>query len=226
FVDHESDVWVTDARGHDGKGHQIHKFNPQGDLLLSLGVAGIGGVGDQIFNAPSDLVVARDGTIFIADGHGGGGNNRIVKLSSAGVYIKEWGATGGEDGEFRDPHGMAIDSQGRIFVADRRNRRIQIFDQDGTHLDSWYQFGVPSGIFIDGEDILYACDVGADDARTDGFLRGIRIGSVTDGRVVAFIPDPGLDTNGNPTEGVAVDGKGNIYGAEVGEGRLTRYAKQ
>ena len=225
YVDHANDVWVTDARGQDGKGHQIHKFSPRGDLLLSLGIAGIGGVGDQIFNAPSDLVVAQDGTIFVADGHGGGGNNRIVKLSPEGNYLTAWGKTGGEDGEFRDPHGMAMDSTGRIFVADRRNRRIQIFDQDGTHLDSWYQFGAPSGIFIDGDDILYACDVGGDDARTDGFLRGIRIGSVTDGRVVAFIPDPGVDAHGNPTEGVAVDGNGNIYGAEVGEGRLTRYTK-
>ena len=119
-----------------------------------------------------------------------------------------------------------MDSQGRIFVADRRNRRIQIFDQDGAHLDSWYQFGVPSGIFIDSGDILYACDVGADDTRTDGFLRGIRIGNVTDGRVMAFIPDPRGDTHGNPTEGVAVDRNGNIYGAEVGVGRLTRYTKE
>jgi len=87
YVDHANDVWVTDARGQDGKGHQIHKFSPQGNLLLSLGIAGIGGVGDQIFNAPSDLVVAQDGTIFVADGHGGGGNNRIVKLSPEGSTV-------------------------------------------------------------------------------------------------------------------------------------------
>ena len=223
FVDHDDNVWITDARGDGERGHQIHKFSSTGERLQSLGIAGVGGLGEKIFNAPSDVVVSADGTIFVADGHNIDGNNRIVKLAPDGSFLAAWGATGGENGQLRDPHALAMDSHGRLFVGDRRNKRVQIFDQDGTHLASWYQFGGPSGLFIDDNDMLYVCDNESSDTRTDGFLRGIRIGSVTNGRVIAFIPDPEIDADGSPTEGVAADAAGNVYGAEVGKGRLVRY---
>ncbi|MDX1383155.1 MAG: hypothetical protein R3190_05880 [Thermoanaerobaculia bacterium] len=174
FVDGENNVWVTDARGEGGKGHQVHKFSEKGELLMSLGVAGVGGLGETIFNGPSDVLVAPDGSIFVADGHGAGGNNRIVKLAADGSYVKEWGQTGGEDGEFRDPHALALDSQGRLFVGDRSNKRLQIFDQEGNHLATWYQFGRPSGVFIDADDTLYVADSESSTRRNGGYKRGIR----------------------------------------------------
>ncbi len=229
FVDRDNNVWVTDARGEGAKGHQIHQFSPDGKLLRSLGVAGVGGLGPTIFDQPSDVLVAPDGHIFVADGHGASGNNRIVKLAADGSFVKEWGRTGSEPGEFRDPHALAIDSQGRLFVGDRANSRLQIFDQDGAHLATWHQFGRPSGVFIDRNDVLYVADSESNARRNGGFKRGIRIGSAKDGFVTAFIPDPepNQDESGtSAAEGVAVDAAGNIYGAEVGPRRLVKYTKR
>jgi sugar lactone lactonase YvrE len=228
-VDKDNNVWLTDARGGEGKGHQIHKFSPDGKLLMSLGVAGVAGLGKTIFNQPSDVYVAPDGSIFVADGHGAGDNNRIVKFGPDGKYVKEWGQTGAEAGEFRDPHALAMDSQGRLFVGDRGNSRIQIFDQEGQHLSTWYQFGRPSGIFIDPNDVIYVADSESNARRNPGFKRGIRIGSARDGFVTAFIPDPEPNQDASATsaaEGVAADAAGNVYGAEVGPRRLVRYTKK
>jgi sugar lactone lactonase YvrE len=228
-VDPDNNVWVTDARGGDGRGHQIHKFDANGKLLMSLGVAGVGGLGETIFNQPSDILVAPDGSLFVVDGHGAGGNNRVVKLGPDGTFIKEWGSTGSEAGEFRDPHALAMDSQGRLFVGDRGNSRIQIFDQEGQHLATWYQFGRPSGVFIDANDVLYVADSESNARRNPGFKRGIRIGSAKDGFVTAFIPDPEPDQDSSGTsaaEGVAADAAGNVYGAEVGPRQLVKYQKK
>ena len=228
-VDKDNNVWVTDARGAGGKGHQVHKFSEDGELLMSLGVAGVGGLGETIFNAPGDVLVAPDGSIFVADGHGAGGNNRIVKFSSDGTFIKEWGQTGGEDGEFRDPHALAMDSEGRLFVGDRSNKRVQIFDQDGNHIASWYQFGRPSGVFIDDNDIIYVADSESGSRRNPGYKRGIRIASAKDGFVTGFIPDPEPDPDSRGTsaaEGVAADAMGNLYGAEVGPRQLVKYNRK
>src|SRR5690606_29394554 len=116
--------------------------------------------------------------------------------------------TGEADGQFRDPHSLAMDSQGRLFVADRANNRIQIFDQNGNHIASWKQFGRPSGLFIDRNDVLYATDSESNARRNPGMKRGIYIGSARDGTVTAFIPDPEPDPDSSATsgaEGVAVD---------------------
>ncbi len=231
FVDPENNVWVTDARGGEGIGHQIHKFSEDGELLMSLGVAGVGGEGETIFNAPSDVLVAPDGSIFVADGHGSGGNNRIVKLAADGTFIKAWGKTGQAAGEFRDPHALAMDSQGRLYVGDRGNARIQIFDQEGEYIATWTQFGRPSGLFIDANEMLYSADSesNATWGNNPGWKRGIRIGSIKDGGFVsAFIPDPVEDADNAGTtgaEGVAVDAMGNVYGAEVGPRMLRKYVK-
>lgn len=228
-VDAENNVWIADARGSEGKGHQVHKFSADGELLMSLGVAGVGGLGETIFNQPSDVLVAPDGSIFVADGHGAAGNNRIVKFSADATFIMDWGQTGGEDGEFRDPHALAMDSQGRLFVGDRSNKRLQIFTQDGEHLTTWYQFGRPSGVFIDGNDTLYVADSESSTRRNGGYRRGIRIASAKDGIVTAFIPDPEPDPDNSGTsaaEGVAADAMGNVYGAEVGPRQLVKYRKK
>jgi hypothetical protein len=232
FIDKNDDVWVTDGDAENGKGNQVFEFSPDGKVLLTLGKAGIAGDGPDTFNKPSDVLIAANGDIFVADGHGPGSNARIVKFSADGQFIKAWGKQGSGPGEFNNPHSLAMDSKGRLFVADRGNSRIQIFDRDGKFLEEWRQFGRPSGVFIDKNDVLYVADSESNMARNPGFRRGIRIGSVKDGKVTAFIPDPVLNpgqglepTNGTAAEGVAADGAGNVYGAEVGPRNFKRYEK-
>ena len=133
--------------------------------------------------------MAPNGDIFVADGHGDGTNARIVKFSKDGKFIKAWGKEGNGPGEFNVPHGLAFDSAGRLFVADRANNRIQIFDQDGKLLDTWKQFGRPSGITIDKNDMIYVADSQSGDKLNPGFKQGIRVGNVKDGKVTSFIEE-------------------------------------
>ncbi len=228
-VDREGNVWVTDALGRNGMGHQVFKFSPDGKLLMTLGKPGTPGDGPDEFNAPSAVVTAPNGDIFVADGHGGRTNARIVKFDRQGKFIKTWGKKGSGPGEFDTPHAIAIDSQGRLFVGDRNNNRIQIFDQDGNFLAQWTQFSRPSGIYIDRNDIIYVADSESESATKshDGWKRGIRVGSAKDGTITAFIPDPVEKASTTSTaEGVAADAAGNIYGAEVGPKRMMKYARQ
>lgn len=233
YVDAQDNVWIADAVGYapvpEGVGHTVMKFSPQGELLMRLGKEGVAGDGTDVFNKPSDILVAPNGDIFVADGHDAGGNNRIIKFDKEGNYLMQWGSTGGDHGEFRDPHALAMDSAGRLFVADRGNSRLQIFSQSGEHLATWTQFGRPSGLYIDADDILYSADSESNARRNGGWKRGIRIGSASDGFVTAFIPDPEPDQDNSGTsgaEGVAVDANGNIYGAEVGPRAIKKYVPQ
>ena len=228
FVDQDQNVWVTDGQGKDGKGHQVFKFSPEGKVLLTLGKAGVAGDGPDEFNAPSAVLVAPNGDIFVGDGHGGNTNSRIVKFDRDGKFIKTWGMKGSAPGDIDIPHTLAMDSRGRLFLGDRQNNRIQIFDQNGTFLDQWFQFSRPSGVFIDKNDIIYVADSESESVSKnhDGWKRGIRVGRVSDGVVTAFIPDPVEKATGtSAAEGVAADPAGNIYGAEVGPKRLMKYVK-
>jgi len=222
-VDREGNIWVTDGRAKDGKGQQVFKLSPDGKVLMTLGKAGVAGSGPDEFNQVSDVAVAPNGDIFVADGHGGESNARLVKFSKDGKFIKTWGRKGSGPGEFETPHNLAFDSRGRLFVADRGNSRIQIFDQDGKFLEEWKQFGRPSGIYIDKNDMLYAADSESDEKRNPGWKRGIRIGSAKDGKVMLFILDP--DPNGSQ-EGVVADAKGNVYGSLTGGMALKKYVKR
>ena len=165
-VDPDGNVWVTDAVGSgnipdgDQRGHLVYKFSPTGDVLLRLGTPGRAGSGRGAFNSPSDVVAADNGNVFIADGHNNNGNNRVMKFTSDGQYIMEWGQTGYAPGEFRALHAIDMDSRGRIFVGDRSNNRVQIFDQEGTHLATWTQFGRPSGIAFDTNGQIYVGRLG------------------------------------------------------------------
>jgi sugar lactone lactonase YvrE len=226
-VDRDGNVWVTDARGADGRGHQIFKFGPDGTVLMRLGEAGVAGGGPRHFNGPTDVVVAPNGDIFVSDGHEPDSNNRIVKLAPDGRFLEAWGTGGSEPGQFLVPHALAMDTQGRLFVADRDNNRIQIFDQEGTFLDQWTQFGRPSGIFIAPDDTIYVSDNQSNDDRNPGWRRGIRIGNARDGTVSAFIPDPEFDPRNSretSAHGVAADALGNVYGAEVWSRTIKKYA--
>ena len=227
-VDDQGNVWVADARGEGNRGHQVIKFSPEGEVLMRLGTAGVAGRTEETFDQPNDVLVAPNGDIFVGDGHPANGNNRIVKFSSDGTYIMEWGETGSEPGQFRTPHALAMDSQGLLYVGDRSNRRIQVFDQDGEFIRDFYGFGRASGLSIDSNDMLYIADSESNWRRNPGFKRGIRIASVSDGLVVAFIPDPEPDQDNAGTsaaEGVAIDNEGNVYGAEVGPRALRKHVK-
>lgn len=239
-VDKDNNIWVIDCacttgRGDTtatkGKGHQIFKFSPTGKLLMTLGEPG-GGKGDKYFWQPNAMLIAPNGTIYVSEGHSSSPNSnaRVYKFSNDGKLIKTWGQFGSGPDDFDQPHALAMDSKGRLYVGDRSNNRIKIFDQNEKLLDTWYQFSRPSGIVIDKNDNIYVADSesgSVGNGRTRTWKRGIRVGSVKDGKVVAFIPDP---TEGPPStssaEGIAVDKNGVIYGAEVGGKRLMRYVKE
>jgi len=215
FVDGDGNLWVADGRGADGKGHVVMKLSPTGEVLLTLGQPGVPGEGHNTLNRPSDVVVAPNGNIFVADGHTGMDTNmRIVKYAPDGTYIKEWGRKGSAPGELDGAHGLAMDSRGRLFVADRENNRVQIFDQEGNFIDAWTQFGTPSGLYITPDDTLYVADYGA----------GIRIGSARDGRVTTFLAVPNWDTQEvRVGETLAVDANGVLYVGENANMKLMRF---
>ena len=211
------------------KGHQIFKFNRDGKLLMTLGTPG-GAADPGYFYQPNDVLVAPNGDIFVAQGHGQPAD-RLFKFSKDGKLIKAWGKRGTGPNEFDQPHTLAMDSKGRLFVGDRNNNRIQILDQNGTYITEWRQFSRPSGIYIDKKDTIYVTDSesGSVARNHDGWKRGIRIGSARDGSIVAFIPDPDArnrpDVGTSAAEGVAADPQGNVYGAEVGPRAVKKYVK-
>jgi streptogramin lyase len=229
-IDRDGNVWVTDSQTKDGKGGQVFKFSPDGRVLLTLGKAGVAGETNESFAGPSDVVVAPNGDVFVTDGHVANANGRVVKFSKDGKFIKAWGASHGSGpGEMNQPHSIAMDSRGRLFVADRSNSRIDIFDQDGKLLDTWKQFGRPSGVFIDRNDTIYVVDSQSNATQNPGFTRGIRTGSAKDGKVTAFIPDtlPDPDKNNNAgAEGIGADANGNIYAGEVTTMALKKYVRK
>ena len=245
-VDADGNLWITDSMGNEAstKGHQVIKFSPEGEVLMTLGQAGVAGDGLDTFNEPTDVITAPNGDIFVADGHSGhltafrrppNATARIMKFTKDGQFIKEWGGIGSAPGEFRTPHALAFDSRGRLFVADRGNNRLQIFDQDGNFIDSYVQFSRISDLFIDDDDTLYAVDSESNARFNPGWLNGIRIGNAAEDRVTGFIPPhwigSGPQRRGVAGEGVAVDPEGNVYVAEgpisrpTAGGGLTKYVR-
>jgi len=251
-VDYEGNVWVTDfaANAAGTKGHQVHKFSPDGRLLMSLGVAGQPGNDSRHFNQPNDVIVAPDGSIFVSDGHNGQGMTsnqameegrrtgqtaRIMKFTPDGTFIKQWGQIGVRHGEFRTPHAMEFDSQGRLWVADRGNHRIEIFDQEGNYLESRYNFGRISGLFITEDDMVYAIDSESGPTNHVNWRNGVRIGPVDEDRIIGLIqPFEREDRvyQGTAGEGVAVDADGTVFAAEgpnslaSAGGAFTRYTRR
>src|SRR6266576_6309050 len=232
-VDKDGNVWIADfaANAAGTKGHQVHKFSPKGEKLLSLGTAGKPGNADGQFNQPNDVVVGPDGSIYVADGHDGqgmttaaaiaeglkrGATARISKFTPDGKFIKSWGQIGLRHGEFRTPHALMFDAKGRLWVADRGNHRLEIFDQDGKYLESRYAFSRPSGFFIKGA-TLYVIDSESGPLNHPNWRDGVRIGPLDEDRVTGFIPPFEREDRvyqGTAGEGVAVDADGNVYAAE------------
>lgn len=152
-VDKQNNIWLTDVGLH-----QIFKFSNSGKLLLKLGVAKVPGNDSLHFNLPTDIAVADDGSFYVSDGYG---NSRVVKFSSTGKYIKAWGTFGTKSGEFIIPHGIAIDQKNIIYVADRQNNRVQLFDTSGNFLKEFkndVQVQQLPSIAIDKANNLFAID--------------------------------------------------------------------
>jgi hypothetical protein len=211
-IDPEGYVWASDGRGTDGRGHQVFKFSPEGEVLMTLGTAGVAGDDENTFDGPTDIAVAATGEIFVADGHG---NNRVVKFAADGSYVTAWGRAGTAAGEFNVPHAIAVDSSGRVFVGDRDNGRIQIFAPDGRYIAEWTQFGAPSGLYLAPGDILYVTHA-----------LGIRAGNTADGSVnISIHYSETLAGEGN-VEDVAVDSAGNIYAGLANPLVLQKLAKR
>jgi len=209
----------------------VHKFSPKGEKLLSLGIAGKPGNADGQFNQPNDVVTGPDGSIYVSDGHDAqgfttpqqvaeglkrGATSRIQKFSPDGKFIKSWGGIGVKHGEFRTPHALMFDSKGRLWVADRGNHRLEIFDQNGNYLESRYAYGRISGFFIKNDQV-YAIDSESGPFNHVGWRNGVRIGPLDEDRVVAFVPPFEREDRvyqGTAGEGVAVDADGTIFAAE------------
>lgn len=235
-VDADGNLWIAEAGGRKQKpgakpiGHQVFKFSPDGKLLMTLGEAGVPGNDSTHFNAPTDVVTAPNGDIYVSDGHSQTGNNRIVMFTKDGTFIRSFGTSGYGPGQLRMPHALNRDpATGDIYVADRGNQRISIFDKDGKYLRKWTQFGSPSDIVFDNNGNIYVTDSESDINENAGWEKGIRIGKVKSAFVEYFIPDPGdnpvITEQGSGAESLAVDKYGNIFAGEPRNHALQKYLR-
>src|SRR5215471_14624880 len=228
-IDGQGNLWVTDVNdeetilGMSAKnaagvvmGQEVLKLSPEGKVLMMLGKEGVAGTGPDGFDRPTSVAVAPNGDIFVSDGHAPNkyGTGRVVKFSKDGHFIKEWGRKGSAAGEFDEPHDIFVGgSRGWVYVADRRNNRIQVFDQQGKFIAEWKQFGQPSSVFVGKDDTIYVGASFPDPVAKKGELRGIVIGNAIDGSLKAFIPDPAdLDKviAGTSASGIAADSMGSV----------------
>jgi DNA-binding beta-propeller fold protein YncE len=231
-VDREGAVWVADSRAADGKGSVVVKFSPQGDVLLTLGKPGVKGHPPDALTDPTDVVTdPRNGDIYVAESHTDVADpdlvGRISVFDRGGRFLRVIGKTGTAPGEFRTPHAIEFDSQGRLVVADRHNHRIQVLTTDGQFVAEYAEFGRTSGLAIDGNDVIYTADSESNERVHPGWQRGIRIGSLKDGKVVAFVPAHVVPNSveGAMGEGIAVDAAGNLFTAEAQLRGITKYVK-
>ena len=240
-VDQDGNVWVADSRiptpdelkkfpGEKDKGSVVVKFSPEGKVLMTLGKFGVAGNPPDALTDPTDVVTAPNGDIYVAESHTNVEDpnlvGRISVFDKTGKFIRTIGKTGTGPGEFRTPHAIEFDSQGRLIVADRHNHRIQILTKEGKYLGEYKEFSRVSGLAIDKNDTIYAADSESDARRHPGWLKGIRIGSLKDGKVTIFIPPHQTDApEGAMGEGIAIDAAGNLYTAEATVRSVTKYVK-
>jgi DNA-binding beta-propeller fold protein YncE len=243
FVDREDNVWVTDSRapsaeemkkypGEGPKGSVVVKFSPEGKVLMTLGKPGVKGNPPEALTEPTAVITdPGNGDIYAAESHTNVENPNLVGRISVfdrnGKFLRVIGKTGTGPGEFRTPHALAFDSQGRLIVADRHNHRIQIMTKEGKYVGELREFSRVSGLAIDANDTIYAADSESNPKVHPGWLRGIRIGSLKDGKVTMFIPPHKTNApEGAMGEGIAVDSAGNIYTAEATVRGVTKYVKE
>jgi DNA-binding beta-propeller fold protein YncE len=234
--DRDGNFWAGDSGPFQdnpstkGRGFQLFKFSPDGKVLLTLGRAGVSRAGTDTFIGPTACAIAPNGDIIVADGHwprptdAQQDGDRLVRLRPDGTFVAAYGKMGGAPGEFMGPHALAFDSQGRLFVADRSNNRVQVFDRDMQFVDEWRHFGRPSGIAILRDDTLIVADSessqfiggppeapegGGNKVRNPGWGNGIRIGSARDGSLRYYVP-------GTRPEGMGADNEGNVFAGLTG----------
>jgi DNA-binding beta-propeller fold protein YncE len=194
-VDPQGNIWIVDATAH-----VIYKMNAEGKELMRLGTKGTSGATASTFNLPTDVAFAPNGDLYVTDGYGGA---RVVKFSRDGKYLLEWGKRGTGPGEFGLPHNVVVDQQGQVYVTDRDNQRIQIFDSNGKFLHEWTGTGGVSGMAMTGDGRIV----------TGAVVRDLK------GNVVAKLPDAAA------AHGAAVDGAGNIYLAQL-TGIVQKFVRQ
>ena len=252
-LDKDGNIWTTDtndqetilgmpARNAQGvaMGQEVLKISSTGKVLMRIGTPGVAGNGPYTFDRPTGVAIAANGDIFVADGHAPNKSNsaRIVKYSPDGKFMKAWGRLGSEPGNFREPHDIYVGgSKGYVYVADRLNNRVQVFDQDGNFVAAWKQFGQPSSVYVDTRDNIYVGATFQDASRGQSATgptpgandRAIVIGNAITGELKYLIPDPGdlstMTDTGTSASGIAADDNGNIYAADVGLNNLRKYVK-
>jgi len=242
-VDRDGNVWVADARapsaadlekfpGEGAKGSAVVKFAPDGKVLMTLGKPGTRGNPPEALTDPTDVVTdPANGDVYVAESHTDVSDPNLVGRISVfdrnGKFLRVIGRTGTGPGEFRTPHALEFDSQGRLIVADRHNHRIQVLTKEGKFIAELGEFGRASGLAIDRNDVIYTADSESSERVHPGWQRGIRIGSLKDGKVTIFIPAHAApnSTDGAMGEGIAVDPAGNIYTAEAQLRGVTKYVR-
>ena len=232
-VDRDGNVWVADSGpGDAGKGSAVIKFSPEGKVLMTLGKPGVRGNPPAALTDPTDVLTdPANGDVYVAESHTNVADpnlvGRVSVFDRSGKFLRTIGRTGTGPGEFRTPHALEFDSRGRLIVADRHNHRIQILTKEGKFISELHNFGRSSGLAIDANDTIYTADSESDEPRHPGWRRGIRIGSLKDGKVTILIP-PHASTDapdGQMGEGIAIDAAGNLYTAEAQLRGVTKYVR-
>ncbi|HTH29880.1 MAG TPA: peptidyl-alpha-hydroxyglycine alpha-amidating lyase family protein [Lacibacter sp.] len=221
-VDKEDNIWLTDVGLH-----QVFKFSHDGKLLLTLGIAKAEGDDSLHFNLPTDVAVAGDGSFYVSDGYG---NSRVVKFSADGKYLFQWGTAGSDEGEFDIPHGITLDKDENVYVADRQNNRIQVFDKNGTFLrvlknkDSVPQ--LPS-VAIDSAQHIYAIDFDYI-VTTDIGNKGSKVFQYDSSGNVSFQFGSSGENKRIKSwfHDLAVDKQANIYVGDIRAAKLLKFKKK
>jgi peptidylamidoglycolate lyase len=184
-VDRQGFLWATDSAAH-----VVHKFSADGRLLMTLGKKGVAGdnTSRDLFNQPNHVAIAPDGDIYVSDGYV---NARVVHFSKDGHFIRIIGGVkGSEPGQLQLPHGVALDSQGRILVNDSDNQRVSVFDKGGRFVEAW-PYPSRGGIAVAADDTVYISDVNA------GIVNIVRNGKPIDSVAAERAHGMGIDTDGS-----------------------------